>query len=51
MPEDHERFMRLALEEAARGGAEGNAAVGSVIVQGGSVVVAGVRVHQHAGIW
>jgi tRNA(adenine34) deaminase len=41
MPEDHERFMRLALEEAARGGAEGNAAVGSVIVQGGSVVARG----------
>jgi tRNA(adenine34) deaminase len=41
MPEDHERFMRLALEEAARGGAEGNVAVGSVIVQGNNVVARG----------
>lgn len=41
MPEDHARFMRLALEEAARGGAEGNVAVGSVIVQGHRVVAQG----------
>lgn len=38
---DHERFMRLALEEAARGKAEGNIAVGSVIVQGETVVARG----------
>jgi tRNA(adenine34) deaminase len=41
MPEDHERFMRMALEEAARGGAEGNIAVGSVIVREGVVVARG----------
>ncbi len=41
MPEDHARFMRLALEEATIGGAEGNAAVGSVIVQGDTVVARG----------
>ena len=34
MPQDHEYFMRIALEEAARGKAEGNIAVGSIIVQG-----------------
>jgi tRNA(adenine34) deaminase len=38
---DHERFMRLALEEAARGKAEGNMAVGSVIVHGETVVARG----------
>ena len=38
MPTDHERFMRLALEEAEKGKAEGNIAVGSVIVQGDTVV-------------
>ena len=41
MPEEHEGFMRLALEEAARSGAEGNVAVGSVIVHQGTVVVCG----------
>jgi tRNA(adenine34) deaminase len=41
MPEEHEGFMRLALEEAARGGAEGNVAVGSVIVHQGTVVARG----------
>jgi tRNA(adenine34) deaminase len=41
MPGDHERFMRMALDEAARGKAEGNAAVGSVIVQGDRVVARG----------
>jgi tRNA(adenine34) deaminase len=41
MPEDHERFMRMALEEATKGKAEGNIAVGSVIVQGGTVVARG----------
>lgn len=38
---DHEHFMRLALEEAARGKAEGNPAVGSVIVCGTEVVARG----------
>ena len=33
MPRDHEYFMPIALEEAARGKAEGNIAVGSIIVQ------------------
>jgi tRNA(adenine34) deaminase len=41
MSVDHERFMRLALEEAARAKAEGNIAVGSVIVQGETVVARG----------
>jgi tRNA(adenine34) deaminase len=38
---DHERFMRMALDEAAKGKAEGNVAVGSVIVQGDTVVARG----------
>ena len=33
--------MRIALEEAARGKAEGNIAVGSIIVQGETVVARG----------
>jgi len=37
----HERLMRLALEEAAKGGAEGNPAVGSVIAREGVVVARG----------
>ncbi len=41
MSVDHEHFMRLAIEEAAKGGAEGNSAVGSVIVRGGSIVAVG----------
>jgi tRNA(adenine34) deaminase len=41
MPEEHEGFMRLAWEEAARGGTEGNVAVGSVIVHQGTVVARG----------
>lgn len=41
MPGDHERFMRIALDEATRGKAEGNVAVGSVIVQGDTVVARG----------
>jgi tRNA(adenine34) deaminase len=41
MPGDHERFMRMALDEAARGKAEGNVAVGSVIVRGDRVVARG----------
>ncbi len=41
MPQDHERFMRFAIEEAAKGGAEGNPAVGSVITRDGAVVAHG----------
>ena len=41
MPQDHEPFMRLAIEEAAKGGAEGNPAVGSVITRDGAVVARG----------
>ena len=41
MPLDHDRFMRLAIDEAARGGAEGNLAVGSVIVRDNTVIAAG----------
>jgi tRNA(adenine34) deaminase len=41
MPGDHEQFMRMALEDAARGKAEGYVAVGSLIVQDGTVVARG----------
>ena len=41
MPEDHERFMQLAIDEAARGGAEGNSAVGSLVVRDGAVLATG----------
>ena len=41
MPGDHERFMRMALDDAAQGKAEGNVAVGSVITQGDTVVARG----------
>jgi tRNA(adenine34) deaminase len=35
---DHERFMRAALEEADKARAEGNSAVGSVIVRDGEII-------------
>ena len=38
---DHEYFMRIALEEAERGVAEGNAAVGSILVAKETVVARG----------
>jgi tRNA(adenine34) deaminase len=41
MSEQHERFMRIALEEAVKAQGEGNSAVGSVIVQGDAVVARG----------
>ena len=41
MPLDHEKYMRMAIEEAARGGAEGNLAVGSVVVRDDAVVAVG----------
>lgn len=37
-PTDHERFMREALAEARRGGAEGEVPVGAVVVVDGLVV-------------
>ena len=41
MSTNHEGFMRLAIAEAARAGAEGNSAVGSVIVQNNAVIGSG----------
>ena len=41
MPANHEHFMRMAIEEAAKGGSEGNSAVGSVIVRDGNIVAVG----------
>ena len=35
---DHERFMRAAIEEAAKGKAAGNPAFGAVIVDNGAIV-------------
>ena len=41
MPTDHERLMRIALEEAEIGAGEGNSAVGSIIVDGETIVARG----------
>ena len=41
MTNAHERFMRIAMEEARRGAAEGNVAVGSVVAHGEDVVARG----------
>ena len=38
MANAHERFMRIAMEEARRSATEGNVAVGSVVVHGENVV-------------
>jgi len=38
---DHERFMRVAIEEAVEGAALGNMAVGAVIVRGGQILARG----------
>ncbi len=38
---DHEQYMRIALEEAELGAAEGNVAVGSILVNAGKVVARG----------
>jgi tRNA(adenine34) deaminase len=38
MSADHERYMRMALEEAEAGGREGNMAVGGVLVRDGEVL-------------
>lgn len=41
MSDEHEKFMRMALDEAAIGKAEGNVAVASVIIRDGAVVAMG----------
>ncbi len=41
MPVDHDHFMRMALDEAIRSSDEGNIAVGSVLVQGDTLMVRG----------
>lgn len=41
MSSEHERYMRLAVEEAEKGAAAGNMAVGAVIVRGGEVLARG----------
>jgi len=38
---DHEHYMHIALEEAERGAAEGNVAVGSILVRAERVVARG----------
>ncbi len=41
MAQDHELFIRMALEEADKAGSEGNIAVGSIITMGDAVVAKG----------
>ena len=41
MADAHERFMRIAMEEARRGAADGNAAVGSVVVLDENLIARG----------
>ena len=41
MAEEHERFMRIALEEAGKAKSAGNMGVGSIVVRDGSVVARG----------
>jgi len=41
MSTDHERYMRVALEEAEAGAREGNMGVGGLIVRGGEVLARG----------
>ena len=48
MVEDHHRFMRMAIEEAAKAGEGGNRAVGAVIVRGGEVVARGGNCRESA---
>ena len=38
MADDHESFMRIALEEARKAGEAGNRAVGAVVVRNGAVI-------------
>ena len=41
MPQDHENFMKVALEEAEKCKAEGNVAVGSIVVRGETIIARG----------
>ena len=41
MTNEHERWMRMAIEEAEQGAAAGNMAVGSIIVHHGEIVARG----------
>ena len=41
MTNAHERFMQIAMQEARRGTAEGNAAVGSVVVRDENLIARG----------
>ena len=41
MTNAHERFMQIAMQEARRGAAEGNAAVGSVVVRDENLIARG----------
>ena len=41
MTSDHERFVRLAIDEAEKGGKEGNSAVGSIIIEDNTVIGVG----------
>ena len=41
MTNAHERFMQIAMEEARRSAAEGNVAVGSVVVRDENIVARG----------
>jgi len=41
MSDTHERYMRLALEEAAKAKAAGNGAYGAVVVRDGQVIATG----------
>ena len=41
MTNTHERFMQIAMEEARRGAAEGNVAVGSVVVHDEDMIARG----------
>lgn len=49
MPPDHERYQRLAIDEGRTAHAEGNVAVGSVIVRDGEVIGAGHNTVQRDG--
>ena len=41
MANAHEQLMQIAMEEARRGAAEGNVAVGSVVVHDGNIIARG----------
>ena len=48
MQQDHERFMRLALDEARKAGEVGNRAIGAVLVRDGAVVGRGGNCRESA---